>query len=309
MNTIHAKAGQFDLNLLKVFEAAYREQHLGRAAQSLHLTPSAVSHALRRLRDQLGDALFVRDGRRMLPTPACLRLAPPLLDTLAQLRLLLQQQERFDPAQARQAFHIGMPYSIEAMLLPAIYRLLRERAPQATLASIAYERRELGRTLAAGQLDIAIDVALPASEPVRHAALLQEPFCIAVRTRHALKRRPTLAQYLKSLHIAVSGRASGAVVEDIALLNLGLQRQIALRCQNYHSACRVVAASDHLLTMPTALARQMAGRSLRLLPLPFELPPIQPHLYWHANLAADPANQWLRQLVVDACRSLATAAD
>lgn len=305
MNIIHAKTEQLDLNLLKVFEAAYREQHLGRAAQSLHLTPSAVSHALRRLREQLGDPLFVRDGRRMLPTPACQRLAPPLLETLAHLRQLLQQLEHFEPAQARQAFQIGMPYAIEAMLLPAIYRLLRERAPQATLSSVAYERRELGRTLAAGQLDIAIDVALPASEPVRHAALLQEPFCIAVRTRHALKRRPTLQQYLQARHVAVSGRASGTVVEDIALLNLGLQRKIALRCQNYHSACRVVAASDHLLTMPMGLARQMAGRALRLLPLPFELPPVQPNLYWHANLAGDPANQWLRELVLDACRNLA----
>ena len=305
MNLIHARTEQLDLNLLKVFEAAYREQHLGRAAQSLRLTPSAVSHALRRLRLQLGDPLFVRDGRRMLPTPACQRLAPPLLEALAQLRQLLQQRERFDPGQARQAFHVGMPYAIEAMLLPAIYRLLRERAPQATLSSVAYERRELGRTLAAGQLDIAIDVALPAAEPVRHAALLQEPFCIAVCTGHPLKRRPTLPLYLAAQHVAVSGRASGAVVEDIALLNLGMQRRIALRCQNYHSACRVVAASDHLLTMPTGLARQMAGRSLRLLPLPFDLPPIQPHLYWHANTAADPANQWLRQLVLDACRSLA----
>lgn len=309
MNIIHAKTEQLDLNLLKVFEAAYREQHLGRAAQSLRLTPSAVSHALRRLRVQLGDPLFVRDGRRMLPTPACQRLAPPLLEALAQLRQLLQQRERFDPSQARQAFHVGMPYAIEAMLLPAIYRLLRERAPQAALSSVAYERRELGRTLAAGQLDIAIDVALPAAEPVRHAALLQEPFCIAVRSRHPLKRRPTLPQFLAAQHVAVSGRASGAVVEDIALLNLGMQRRIALRCQNYHSACRVVAASDHLLTMPTGLARQMANRSLRLLPLPFDLPPIQPHLYWHANTAADPANQWLRQLVFDACRLLASETD
>ena len=120
MNIIHSNAGQLDLNLLKVFEAAYREQHLGRAAQSLHLTPSAVSHALRRLRAQLGDPLFVRDGRRMLPTPACQRLAPPLLETLAQLRQWLQQLQHFDPAQARQAFHVGMPYAIEAMLLPAI---------------------------------------------------------------------------------------------------------------------------------------------------------------------------------------------
>lgn len=303
MNNIHAKTEQLDLNLLKVFEAAWREQHLGRAAQSLHLTPSAVSHALRRLRAHLGDPLFVRDGRRMLPTPACQRLAPPLLETLGQLRQLLQHMARFEPEQARQTFAIGMPHAVEAMLLPAIHALLRERAPLAALACLPYERRDLRRALAAGQLDIAIDVALPASEPVRHAALLQEPFRIALRKGHPLKRRPTLRQYLDASHVAVSGRASGAALEDIALLNLGLQRRIALRCQTHHSACRVVAGSDHLLTMPERMARQLAGDALRLLPLPFELPPIQPHLYWHANMADDPTNRWLRQLVLDACRA------
>ena len=307
MNTIHSKTDRVDLNLLKVFEAAWRERHLGRAAHSLHLTPSAVSHALRRLREHLGDPLFVRDGRRMLPTPACQRLAPPLLESLSQLREALQNLERFEPAHSRQTFLLGMPYAIEAMLLPAIFALLRERAPQAALHSVPYERRELGRALAAGQLDIAIDVALPASEPVRHAALLQEPFCIVVRKDHPLKRRPSLQQYLNARHIAVSGRASGTVVEDIALLNLGLQRQIALRCQNHYSACRMLAQSDQLLTMPQGLAREMAGSTLRLLALPFELPPIQPHLYWHANTADDPANLWLRQLVLDACHQHAAA--
>ncbi len=306
MNTIHPKTDQLDLNLLKVFEAAYREQHLGRAAQSLHLTPSAVSHALRRLRTHLGDPLFVRDGRRMLPTPACQRLAPPLLDALSQLRGLLQQLDRFEPGKSRQAFTIGMPHAIEAMLLPAIHARLREQAPLATLASVPYERRDLRRALAAGQLDLAIDVALPASEPVRHAALLDAPFCVAVRKQHRLTRRPTLRQYLDAAHVAVSGRASGASVEDIALLQLGLQRRIALRCQNHHSACRIVADADLLLTLPTELARQLAGDALRLLPLPFELPPIQPHLYWHANNEDEPANRWLRQLVMDACGAAAT---
>ena len=116
MNTFHSKTDRLDLNLLKVFEAAWRERHLGRAAHSLHLTPSAVSHALRRLREHLGDPLFVRDGRRMLPTPACQRLAPPLLESLSQLREALQNLERFEPAHSRQTFLLGMPYAIEAML-------------------------------------------------------------------------------------------------------------------------------------------------------------------------------------------------
>lgn len=302
MNQIHTRTDQLDLNLLKVFEAVFRENNLSRAAQALYLTPSAVSHALTRLRQHFDDPLFVRDGRRMSPTPACQRIAPQLIDTLSRLRELLQQWDRFDPAQTRQAFRIGMPDSTESALLPALVQALQAQAPGSTLASVAVARRELGRELAAGQVDLAVDVALPISEPVRHQPLFQDGFCVVMRERHALAKRLSLKQYLQARHVAVSTRASGQVIEDIALLNLGLQRVIALRCQNYHSACEVVAQSDALLTMPAGLAGRIAANArLRRVAVPFALPAAQLHLYWHANSEFEPANRWLRGVVAEVC--------
>ncbi|MEH6421431.1 LysR family transcriptional regulator [Pseudomonas sp. CGJS7] len=302
MNHIHSKSEQLDLNLLKVFEAVYRESNLSRAAQALYLTPSAVSHALARLRQHFDDPLFVRDGRRMSATPACQRIAPQLIDSLSRLRELLQQWDRFDPAHARQGFRIGMPDATESALLPALAQALRTQAPNATLASVALTRRELGRELAAGQVDLAVDVALPISEPVRHRPLFQDGFCVVMRDGHALAKRLSLKQYLQASHVAVSTRASGQVIEDIALLNLGLQRTVALRCQNYHSACEVVAQSDALLTMPAGLAGRIAANArLRRVAVPFALPAAQLHLYWHANSEFEPANRWLRELVSVVC--------
>lgn len=302
MNQIHNRTDQLDLNLLKVFEAVFRENHLSRAAQALYLTPSAVSHALNRLRQHFGDPLFVRDGRRMSPTPACQRIAPALIDSLSRLRELLQQWDRFDPAQTRQAFRVGMPDATESVLLPALAQRLHAHAPAATLSSVALARRELGRELAAGHVDLAVDVALPISEPVRHRPLFQDGFCVVMREGHALSRRLSLKQYLQARHVAVSTRASGQVIEDIALLNLGLQRAIGLRCQNYHSACEVVAQSDALLTMPAGLAgRISASARLRRVAVPFALPAAQLHLYWHANREFEPANRWLREAVVAVC--------
>ncbi|ALN91370.1 MULTISPECIES: LysR family transcriptional regulator [Lysobacter] len=302
MNQIHSRTDQLDLNLLKVFEAVHREQNLSRAAQSLYLTPSAVSHALTRLRQHFGDPLFVRDGRRMSPTPSCQRIAPQLIDTLTRLRELLQHWDRFDPAHTRQAFRVGMPDATESALLPALAQTLHAHAPGATLASVAVARRELGRELAAGQVDLAVDVALPISEPVRHRPLFQDGFCVVMREGHALSKRLSLKQYLQARHVAVSTRASGQVIEDIALLNLGLQRVIALRCQNYHSACEVVAQSDALLTMPAGLAGRIAANAhLRRVAVPFALPAAQLHLYWHANSEFEPANRWLREVVIGVC--------
>lgn len=302
MNQIHTRSEQLDLNLLKVFEAVYRERNLSLAAQALYLTPSAVSHALARLRRQFDDPLFVRDGRRMSPTAACQRLAPPLLETLARLRELLQHRDRFEPASSRQSFRIGMPEATESVLLPALMRALRAQAPGATLASVALPRRDLGRELAAGQVDLAVDVALPVRDPVRHRPLFEDGFCVVARADHPLARRLSLKHYLQARHVAVSARATGQVIEDLALLNLGLQRNIALRCRSYHAACAVAAQSDALLTLPESLAARIApDAALVRLKLPFALPAAQLHLYWHANSEADPANAWLRGLVSEVC--------
>lgn len=303
MNRVHPKIDSMDLNLLRVFEAVFQERHLTRAADSLAVTPSAVSHALRRLREYLGDPLFVRQGMGMVATPACLRDAPALLDQLTHLRQLIQQWGHFEPGNTRQSFRIGMPEAAEMTLMPALQAGLFQQAPHASLSSVAFDRSQLVRLLASGRLDIAIDVALPMREPVRHQPLLEGNFCIVARKEHPLRRAPTLKQYLEASHVTVSSRADGLVMEDTALLSLGLQRPIALRCQTYVSAFAIVAASDHLLTVPEQLSREVPGaQSLQRWRMPFSLPKVQLHLYWHSNNDKDPPNQWLRNVVMSVVR-------
>ncbi len=305
MNPIHTSFDQLDLNLLRVFDAVFRERNLSRAAHALSLTPSAVSHAVRRLREHVGEPLFVRDGRSMVPTASCRRMAPQVVEHLAQLRQLVDHWGRFDPRTSTQAFRIGMPEAVEPMLLPGLQRAFAAAAPGASLASVGFERRRIERALASRQLDLVVDVALPVAEPVRHRPLIEDRFCVLVRADHPLGRRPTLAQYLAVRHVAVSTRAEGAVLEDNALLTLGIQRRIAVRCQTYAAAFALVGQSDAAVTAPALVAAE-AGSSpaLRRLPLPFEVPPVQLHLYWHANGEADPANTWLRTL---AAEGIATA--
>ncbi|MFM0739586.1 LysR family transcriptional regulator [Paraburkholderia xenovorans] len=299
MNRIHSRPDSLDLNLLRVFEAVFRERHLTRAADALALTPSAISHALRRLREHLGDALFVRQGNTMVPTPACHRLAPELFEQMANLRRLLQQWTRFDPASTRQTFRIGMPEAVEMTLFPTLQAAFFEAAPEASLASVSFDRTNLSRLMSAGLIDLAIDVAQPVSDPIQHQPLLRDKFCIVASKTHPLKRAPTLNQYLKSRHVSVSGRSSGIVLEDHALLHLGIQRRVALRCQTYSSAFAIVSASDCLLTMPVELGNEMARPyALRFWPTPFELPAVELHQYWHANNNSDASGQWLRDLVL-----------
>lgn len=298
MNKIHSTRDDIDLNLLRIFEAVYREQHVSRAAASLSLTPSAVSHAIQRLRVRLNDQLFVRDGKRMVPTAQCLQMAPAVLDRLGQLRQLLQQWGSFEPLNARQTFRIGIPDSIEPILLPGIVKILNEHAPGASLESVVCERKGMARALSAGYLDLCFDVALAINEPVRHQPLLEDTLCLVTRLGHPFNTQPTLSQYLNARHVAVSTRAAGAVIEDVALSRLGMQRKVAIRCQNYFSACRIVEQSDCVLVVPKSVAEFIDfAHTLKQWDLPFQLADAQLHMYWHGNREFDPMNLWFRGLM------------
>jgi len=286
-----------DLNLLRIFDAVFRERHLTRAARALSVTPSAVSHALRRMRNHLGDPLFEREGARMVPTAMCQRAAPALLDRLAQLRSLLNQWGRFEPRESTQTFRVGMRESVEPMVLPALCPSFFRAAPAASLVSLGFDRADLSRQLASRQVDVAVDVAFAAPAQVRHEPLLEDDLCLVVRRLHPFRRAPTLEQYRAASHVVVSARASGTVLEDVALAQFGIERHVSVRCRSYATALRLVEQSDDLLTIPTRIARDV-GRSLAVArrPLPFRVPAVRLHIYWHASNDADPSNLWLRSL-------------
>ena len=111
--------------------------------------------------------------------------------------------------------------------------------------------------------------------------------------------REWMAQIGAARHVAVSTRATGVVIEDATLAQMGWQREVAVRCQNYTTALRLIGDSDLLLTVPTRLAEELAPRQrLQRWPLPFALPAVQLHVYWHAHREGDPANDWLRARVL-----------
>ena len=160
MSTVHhsSLAARLDLNLLQVFDAIARQRNLARAAEHLHLSPSAVSHALSRLRQQLDDPLFQRHGRGVTPTALARRLAPDIRDALGRLETALGRAQPFDPAQDLRQLRIAMPDELESELLPRLSARLRAAAPAARLESVRIDRASLTADLAAQRLDLAIDV-------------------------------------------------------------------------------------------------------------------------------------------------------
>lgn len=291
---------RLDLNLFVVLDAIYTEGNITRAAKSLNLTQPALSHALGRLRAVFNDPLFARQGNMMMPTPLTRSLIGPVRQSLKTLATSVQQANSFDPAATTRRFNIGLRDALEAKFLPELIQRVKAAAPWVDLASVRTYRRELESELAGGSLDLAVDVLLQLPKEIHRAHLMRDTLVVVVRDGHpVVGERLDLQAYLSQHHILVSSRRKGQVLEDMALARLDLHRHVALRCQQYFAACRVVSETNLLLTMPEHYAR-MANLKLpnRILPLPLDVPPLDIYLYWHENVDADPANIWLRNLLI-----------
>ncbi|MGB7192603.1 MAG: LysR family transcriptional regulator [Collimonas pratensis] len=292
---------RIDLNLFVVLDTIYAEGNITRAAKALSLTQPAVSHALARLRELLGDPLFIRQGSSMLPTPMTRSLIGPVRQALQTLEVSVKHGNQFDPASSRRSFNLGLTGVLEARLLPPLMQLLQAQAPMVAINSVRVERRQLASELAAGTLDIAVDVLLQRPAEIHSTPLSRDALVVIARQDHPALQEGVgldLDTYLAQSHILVSSRRTGPGIEDVELARMGRQRQIGLRCQHYHAACHVVSASDLLTTMPEHYA-QIANLNLpnRIYPLPLPTPTLDVYLYWHENAELDPANRWLRAVL------------
>lgn len=296
MNQQHdgSRLERIDLNLFRVFEVIYRERNLTRAAVLLHLSQSAVSHALKRMREQLGDPLFVREGRGVAPTLLATQLAPGIQEALAGLLRSVSRGQAFDPLRDRRTFTLNMPEQMEPVVLPSIVAHLREVAPQLEVRCSSVHWAELQRELMAGRIDLAIEIARPTDHELRHQLLLSDPLCVVAGP--GFSGELTAARYLAAEHIAVTSRRRGICVEDLALARQGLARQVRQRCQHYLSAALLVAQSQWLLTMPRRYAELItAGLPTRLLDLPVALAPVNLNLYWSMQVEDQTGHAWLRE--------------
>src|SRR6266545_3007950 len=118
-----------DLNLLVLFEVVLEERHVGRAADRLNLSPSAVSHGLKRLRRLLNDPLFLRTPKGVVPTVRAAQLAEPVAEVLARVRNVIASAEAFDPAKSSRRFIVAAPDGVSSVILHPLLALLRSRAP------------------------------------------------------------------------------------------------------------------------------------------------------------------------------------
>jgi DNA-binding transcriptional LysR family regulator len=249
-----------DLNLLVLFDTVFAERHVGRAAERLHLSPSAISHGLRRLRSVLNDPLFLKHPKGVVPTARATAIAVPIAAALAELRGVLGAAAPFDPATSTRRLSLGAPDAIALVSLPKMLAAVRRDAP-----GIDVSVREMlpGDALAALDARL-VDVALyPLDDaPARFATrvLYEEEFVIAMRRGHPFARTPTVKAYCTAQHLLVSQTGDPAGFVDRALAGRGLARRVAVTVPSFMSALATVAETDLLVALPRSLAAAYGAR-------------------------------------------------
>ena len=302
MRALHIS--RVDLNLFVVFETIHAEGGITRAAEKLHLSQPAISHALSRLREMFGDPLFVRQGQSMIPTPLARNLVEPVRQALRALEGTLNESGPFDPAHSHRRFVLGLRAELEAVLLPPLVAKVSAAAPFVELSAVRLDRRRLEADLASGALDAAVDVLVSGSGALRQSRLGTDSLVVVVRRGHPKAAgAPELEDYLRWDHVLVSSRRRGASLEDVALQKLGAQRHVTLRCQQYFAAFRVVAETDLALTLPASQANVMnTAFGHAVLPFPAAGASLDRYLYGHEVTDSSPANTWFRGMVAQAAQ-------
>ena len=242
---------KIDLNLFVVFDAIYCEGNITKAASVLNLSQPAVSHSLGKLRTHFDDALFIRQGNEMRPTPVAKNVIDDVREALHQLQVCLVQSRQFEPLTSRKSFSLSLHGSLEPYYLPILQQSLSLESPSINLSSNKRVRRtELENKLASGDIDLAIDTLIPVSNNIMHTQLELDQLVVVARKNHpAINPDLDLTTYLKLDHVLVSSRSTGPSLEDFELSRIGLHRKISLRCQHALSACRVILNNDMLLIL------------------------------------------------------------
>ena len=285
---------KIDLNLFKAFDTIYAERSLTRAGEILHVTQPAMSNTLRRLREAFKDQLFVRTTEGMLPTPVADNMIGRVREALQLLDSSLSAYDKFVPASSDKTFRVCMGDQAEALFLPIILNRIEKLAPNIRLRIFTLPRQDLPLELANNKIDVAIEPPLLSDPQLLSTPILNDEHICVLRKDHPMANQALdIESYLRLSHIHLSSRRRGIGQVDLALKGLGRKRQISVRAQHYLVAPLIIADTDLALSIPASLARILG---LSGMPLPFEVPPLQLHLFWHKSADNDPANKWLRQL-------------
>ena len=290
-----------DLNLMLVFHTVLAERSVARAADRLHVTPSAVSNALARLRDLFGDPIVTRKGRGIVPTPRALELAPGIARAIAELEQVLLT-EPFQAANCKRDFTVAMADLWQTIWAPRIAQAMQLSMPLAHLRVVGIDALISLGDLASAEVDL--QLGIPPKAPGIHVdPLYSEPSELVARSGHSWFRRrkaPGALERLRHVRVDMVPSKNFGDPDATAFARKGISRNVVMTVASFSVAAEVVASSDLVTMLPTSLfvakGRELGLRKMKV-SLPTRAIPIA--MCWHDRTHADPAAQAFRAIVKD----------
>ena len=297
----------FDTYLLRVFSMLMAERSVSRAAARLDQSQPAVSAALKRLRDILGDPLLVKDKQRMVPTERALQLEASVRIVLGEIESLLAPAAEFDPANTKLTFRVGTPDYLAPPLMASLVSYLRMTAPQARLLLIPLGNDyDYEAALANGELDVVIGNWPQPPEHLRMAILLEdEVVCLVSRDHPRAGSQLTVTDYLNGSHIVpltYSVMQRGVVESHLAALRLS--REPTVTVPYFSLAPSLLPGTDLIFTTSRHFAEHYARQlPLTVLSAPIDFPTMRFYQLWHSRTQHSQSHAWLRSLLSAVART------
>ena len=290
-----------DLNLLVTMNVLLAEGSVARAARRLRLSPSAMSRALARLRDTVGDPLLARAGRGLVPTPRAVELRERVAQLVEDAESVLRPLERPDLTQLVRAFSVRSREGFVENFGPGLIARVRKEAPGVRLQFLQKIDKD-SAPLRDGTVDLETGVVERGTAPeLRRQVLFRDRYVAVVRARHALsKGRMTAARYASGEHIGIIRPWLNQDPIDDVLGVLGLERDVVTSVGGFSTAIALARTSNLIASVPERHTGNLRV-GMHSCPLPFATPQIAISMLWHPRMHADPAHRWLRACVKEVC--------
>lgn len=293
---IRMRFKRLDLNLLVALDALLRERSVSRAAERIHLSQSAMSNALARLRDYFDDELLVPIGRKFELTPRAEMLAGAVRDVLLRVDTTIAAQPEFIPAESNRTFSLLVSEYTTTVLIPTLLALVWKES-QGIRFRLLPQTEEPERMLSSGDADILVMPSAFLASAHPSEPLYEDDFvCVVWQGNPNIGETLSVDDYIAAPHVAVEIGADRVSFEGWFMKRFGIERRLAVTTSSLTAPCQLVVGTDCIATTHARIARQ-AARTLpiRLLPSPIEIPRLVQAMQWHKYRTQDPGLVWLRQ--------------
>ncbi|BBP77029.1 transcriptional regulator [Pseudomonas gingeri NCPPB 3146 = LMG 5327] len=287
-----------DLNLLLTFHCLMTERSATRASAVLHVTQGAVSSALRRLREQFGDELFVRTSSGMQPTRRALEIAPMIAEALSTVSALLGADAAFSPQESHYVFNLAMSDDLEAFLAPRLVEAVsRERL------GIRFAFHQTNSSLWKNALhDPAMDLVI-CSEPKDFSTnyssqvLFSSSYSCLYRPGAGEAEPLSLEDYFAAEHVRICFDGRRGFIDDL-FEKAGHTRKVTASFTHFAGALTTLLSSDVVATIPTFAARTFSQHmALTLCPVPLAVPSFRCFMVWDIAKQEKPQHEWIRRFI------------